>query len=257
LDPEIAGLEDVNTALSKLLPNANARLHAEIPESSGDCKALWEHRITNGKAMYASPPSEVHRLCRGEAPLVHQTRNRRQSSMEVTAKWATGLNTLEIMDILILPPANITAYTQEWNMTIRAKFSDLKVWLKVLLGDEEWVDDYMCCDNPFKFTVQVSVRCTLGRGFHPIQLHVLHMDEINFKHRVEVQRTQDFSASWNIDYGRSDDVEQMLRKFLTGKRGKLLIRNSDGSTTDPLASASHVLNNIVFLNTGQQCLYKW
>lgn len=259
LPPEISSLTDFNDVLSRLLPVTNAHLHAQIPESSGDCQALWEHRIENGKALFASPPSEVHRACRGTAPLVQQKQNSGTHSMEVIAKWATGLNSLELMDARVFEPANITQFTQEFNMTVKVKFSDLHVWLKVLLGKEErvWVDDYMCCDNPFHFTLEASVRCTLGQGFHPIQLHAPHVDHINFKHRVEVEKTQDSSMSWNIDYGRSSNVEQALRMILTGKRGKLLIKNSDGSTTDPLASASDVLNSIVYLNTGQQCLYQW
>jgi len=259
LEPEIASLEDVNTVLSKILPVTNQHLHSKIPESAGDCGALWEHRVATGKALYASPRSEVHRNCKGKSPLAHQKKNTGQTDLDVTAKWARGLNTLEIMDILILPPTNVSAYTQEWNMTFRAKFSDLRVWLKVILGDSNkpWVDDYMCCDKAFHFTIQASVRCTLGYGFRPIQLHVLHMDPIIFKHHGELSRSGDFRAEWNIDYGRSDDLEKVLKNFLTGKQGKVLFKNSDGSTTDPLASASDVLNNIVFLNTGQQCLYKW
>jgi len=256
LEPEIASLDDVNTVLSKILPVTNRHLHMKIPESAGDCEELWEHRIKNGEALYAKPQSEVMRHCSGHRPLSHIKKRSGHTNMEVTAKWATGLNTLEIMDILIMPPTNVTEITQQWNMTVTAKFSDLHVWLKVVLGDEEWINDYMCCDTPFHFTIQASVQCTLGFGFHPMQLNVLHMDHIEFVHRVEVGRSQGFSASYHVDYGRSEMVEHTIMNLMTGKTGKFLIKNSDGSTTDPLASASNVLNDIVFLNTGQQCLYE-
>jgi len=257
LEPEISDLGSMNSVLSRVIPVTNTRLHEKIPESAGDCQGFFEHRLRNGKAIYASPRSEVHKRCKGQKALAHMVKQNGHTKMEVTAKWATGLNTLEIMDILITKPFNVSYYTQQWNLTVTAKFADLHVWLKVLLGEKEWVNDYMCCDKAFHFTIQATVQCTQGFGFHPMRLHVLRMDPIEIQHEVEVEKKQDFSASYHVDYGRNEKVEHVIKKFLSGDRGKLLIKNSDGSTTDPLASASEVLNDIVFLNTGQQCVYRW
>jgi len=257
LEPEISDLGSMNEVLSTLLPVTNTRLHQQFPESAGDCQGLYDHRLQNGKAIYASPRSEVRKRCNGEAPLAHMVKQNGHTKMEVTAKWATGLNTLELMDILIAKPFNVSYYTQQWNLTVKAKFEDVHVWLKVLLGEKEWINDYMCCDKAFHFTIQASVQCTQGFGFHPMRLHVLRMDPIEIQHNVEVEKQQDFSAYYHVDYGRNEGVEHVIKKFLSGNSGKLLIKNSDGSTTDPLASASEVLNDIVFLNTGQQCVYRW
>ena len=35
------------------------------------------------------------------------------------------------------------AYAQVWNLTVSAEFTGLHIWLKVVLGDEVWDDDYM------------------------------------------------------------------------------------------------------------------
>jgi hypothetical protein len=257
LEPEISDLGSMNSVLSRVLPVTNTRLHQQFPESAGDCQGLWDHRVQNGKAIYASPRSEVHKRCKGQSPLAHMVKQNGHGKMEVTAKWATGLNTLEIMDILLTKPFNVSYYTQQWNLTVTAKFADVHVWLKVMLGEKEWVNDYMCCDKAFHFTIRATAQCTQGFGFHPMRLHVLRMDPIEIQHNVEVEKNQDFSASYHVDYGRNEEVERVIKKFLSGNRGKLLIKNSDGSTTDPLASASEVLNDIVFLNTGQQCVYRW
>jgi len=256
MSPDITSVSDMNALLSSLVPATNEKLHRRIPESHGDCEALWQHRVDIGEVLYEGPgvPRGGQR-CTGNEPIAHMSQTRGSRTVNTTASWATGLNTLEIMDWRLLPPEDVTVSPQMWNMSVRGKFTDLHVWIKVLLGDKEWVNDYMCCDKSFHFTIQASARCVQGRGFERVRLHVLHMDAIDFKHEEQYEGGQGDSTSIAWDYGRFGVVEKALSNFMTLNTGKLLMKNSDGSIVDVLSSASGVLEDIVMLNTGHHCPY--
>merc|ERR1712187_260244 len=93
-----------------------------------------------------------------------------------------------------------------------------------------------------------------GYGFHRVHLNVLHIDPIEFAHKFHF-RDSVGSTWYKIDYGRSAAIEKALANIMTGKTGRLLIKNPDGSTTDTLKSASNVLEDIVVMNTGHRCLH--
>mmetsp|Transcript_114248 Transcript_114248/g.245705 ORF Transcript_114248/g.245705 Transcript_114248/m.245705 type:complete len:94 (+) Transcript_114248:81-362(+) len=64
-----------------------------------------------------------------------------------------------------------------------------------------------------------------------------------------------------VNYGSYDVVERAVRDFMTMKTGHFLLKNPDGTTTDPLDSSgdptwtiSGYLAQIVQLNTGHRCL---
>merc|ERR1712232_772636 len=97
-----------------------------------------------------------------------------------------------------------------------------------------WLDDYMCCNNPFHFTLLASATCTIGQGFSNVQLEVTHIDPIEFKHNVTIKSTATEATWYSINYGSNDAVEQTLRNLMTLKEGHLMVENADGSATNAL-----------------------
>jgi len=126
--------------------------------------------------------------------------------------------------------------------------------MNVLVDEKPFVNDYMCCSGPFNFAMEAVGNCSRGKGFDRISLHLTHMDPIEFVHSVKYDNHAGDSASYQIDYGRSKMIEVALKEFMSGRGGKLLMRDSDGSTADGLEKVSQILGNIMFLNTGQHCL---
>eukprot|EP00931_Biecheleriopsis_adriatica_P004865 TRINITY_DN106468_c0_g1_i1.p1 TRINITY_DN106468_c0_g1~~TRINITY_DN106468_c0_g1_i1.p1 ORF type:complete len:1110 (+),score=220.45 TRINITY_DN106468_c0_g1_i1:67-3396(+) len=250
----ITGVEDVNSAISEMLPAANRRLHEEISSSAGDCQAFWTYRAKKGEVLVSSALSEVHRTCTGNAPLAHMGSTAGGVATDITVLWATGLNSLELADVVVKPPMNMSQEPQQWSATVSGMFTDLHVFIKVLVDDEEWLSNYMCCDKTVHFTLQVSAECTSERGFGSMHLEMVHMDKIDFVQKTHTVVSPGAFASLEMDLGTSKVVDQALENFLTLKTGKLLMRNSDGSTTDTLVSVSEAISHIIELNTGHRCL---
>eukprot|EP00930_Biecheleria_cincta_P040751 TRINITY_DN27913_c0_g1_i1.p1 TRINITY_DN27913_c0_g1~~TRINITY_DN27913_c0_g1_i1.p1 ORF type:complete len:1079 (-),score=172.59 TRINITY_DN27913_c0_g1_i1:18-3254(-) len=252
--PTISSVVDLNSAVSRILPAVNRKLYAKIPESSGDCEAYWQYRARQGEVLISSPQSEMTRGCSGQSPLTHFTTMTGRSVTNVTALWAKGLNTLELANVKVLAPAaNLSTAEQQWYLTISGLFTDVHIYLQVLVDGEEFLKGYMCCDNKLHFTLQVSAVCVPGVGFGSMHLQMLHMDKIDFVQRTEMVTSPSSSASFEMDYGTSAVVEQTIENFMTLKTGKLLMRHSDGSTSDTLGTASTVLSQIIDLNAGHHC----
>lgn len=117
--------------------------------------------------------------CVGHKPIADFTR----MDEHVTARWVTGLNSIEITNFLVLPPANPprwlkpTEEQQRWNFVINGNFKKLMIWLTIefvaeMLGskmfNKVWLDENMCCDKQINFTIQASAECTADHGFHRV-----------------------------------------------------------------------------------------
>lgn len=253
----MASIGDVNLELMHLVPMINEELHQRMPESAGDCRALWAHRLQTGQTFYPSTPSDIHKACVGQAPLAQVDKEGHgYGHLKAAATWATGLNTLELVELRLDPPVPINSSfgSERWTLSLRGRFTDLRVWMNVLVDEKPFVNDYMCCSGPFNFAMEAVGNCSRGKGFDRISLHLTHMDPIEFVHSVKYDNHAGDSASYQIDYGRSKMIEVALKEFMSGRGGKLLMRDSDGSTADGLEKVSQILGNIMFLNTGQHCL---
>eukprot|EP00913_Durusdinium_trenchii_P008459 g7944.t1 len=256
--PTLSTVDDVNSALSKLLPDVNRQLHKNIKDSAGDCEAwttqettrdddgagqaLWDYRTLKGEVLFSS-----------DAPLAHMSSDRGAVGTDITVLWATGLRSMEIAD-MVTPPADMSAPVQPWFITLSAMFTDLHVYMKVIVNGKEWLKDYMCCDKTLHFTLKVSAECHVGFGFSALHLELLNMDKVNFVQKTQMILDSGASASFEMDYGTSATVEKAIANFLTLKTGNLLMRNSDGSTTDTLQTAGEALSHVIQLNTGKRCL---
>jgi len=249
--PQITSLHDFNHVLSVLLANANTKLQQKLPHSAGDCDALWQHRVATGKELYGDTDAEsdFHKTCRGNKPLarVHK------KVMNAEASWATGLSSLQLVDVHVMPPRNISAPSQRWTMALNGHFTDLHLWLKVKLGDKPWLDDYMCCHNPFHFSLLASATCTVGRGFEGVALEVSHIDAVEFEHEVNINSDPDTRSSYEVNYGSYDAVAKALSDFLSMKSAHLFVKNADGTATDALVAAGNVMADMFRLNTGNHC----
>jgi len=246
--PNIQNLWDLNREVEVMVPLVNTRMREKLPHSVGNCQALWEHEVKKGAD--ASSYDNFMTGCRGQKALaqVHDQR------LFGEATWATGIDSLEIMQLQVRPPINITHDTRRWNMTVSGRFTDLHLWLRVNMGDRELINDYMCCRNPFHFAIEASVTCTDGKGFGVVELEVAQIDRIEFEHQTEIASDPLDETSLQVNYGSFKEVEGSVRDFLTMKTGHLLLKNPDGSVTDPLDSAGSYLQKIVELNTGHLCL---
>jgi len=256
VSPEISSLSDVNTMLEVYLPNANDRLQRWMPESAGDCDALTRYRTDHGMPAPAKELKDQDRQCAGSSPLVHVSQDNGGRDIDASALWVTGLNTLEVTDMRVLPPSKLSVSPQQWNMTFSGVFRNVHVWVKVDVGGKEWVNDYLCCDNPFRFVLQATADCVEESGFTPMELSIVDSDPIKFGHKWEDTSQDDWSitsSSIEWDYGRQGLVEQELRKVVTGKTGTLLVKTTSGAVIDALKSVSNLLTDVVKLNTRQLC----
>merc|ERR1712107_937520 len=107
----------------------------------------------------------------------------------VAMKWVTGLDSIKIQALKVLPPSDPTADSRKWRFIINAVFQKLRVWLKVdLVGsvmgrevfDKVWFDDNMCCSNPINFTIRAAASCTDKDGFHQVHVDIPYLDWIYF-----------------------------------------------------------------------------
>jgi hypothetical protein len=256
VSPEISSLSDVNTMLEVYLPNANDRLQRWMPESAGDCDALTRYRTDHGMPAPAKELKDQDRQCAGSSPLVHVSQDNGGRDIDASALWVTGLNTLEVTDMRVLPPSKLSVSPQQWNMTFSGVFRSVHVWVKIDVGGKEWVNDYLCCDKPFRFVLQASTDCVEDSGFTPMELSIVDSDPIKFGHKWEDTTQDDWSStssSIEWDYGRQGLVEQELRKVITGKTGTLLVKTTSGAVIDALKSVSNLLTDVVKLNTRQLC----
>ena len=114
MPPEITGVGDVNRILSTVVvPRANDRIRTWLPESKGDCEALFQHRLgrlQEERRDRGLRPLDLQELdtetwpldvvapgtCNGHSPLAHMKGSK--DGMDVTVRWATGLNDLNITD---------------------------------------------------------------------------------------------------------------------------------------------------------------
>jgi len=262
--PNVIGIDTVNRMLSEsFLPAANSRISDYIPESKGDCEALWHLRVRRGQASPASilqvnqgNLSAVYEHCHGRSPLTHMS----DRSMDAMAQWATGLNTLQIKGVNVSRPQRVSANTQVWRMYVSGMFLDVHVWLKVMLaqwGTTPWLDDYMCCDKNFNFTVEVSMSCTEGIGFAPARLRFLHIDKPELHHQTcsdDDDSSMCMEWVYPSSYEKNPHVHAALNAFLTGRKGRLMMKTSDGTITDVFNYISNKLTEVVKLNSaGDAC----
>merc|ERR1711966_43978 len=169
---------------------------------------------------------DTRRHCTGSSPLVHVSQEHAGRAVDASDLWVTGLNTLEVTDAKVLPPERPTS-PQRWHMDVSGIFRNVHVWMKVSVGGKEWVNDYLCCDNPFHFVIQATTECTQESGFDPLELSIVDSDPIKFVHSLEYSRHDDSSSessSIEWDYGRQGLVEEEISKVITGKTGTLLVK---------------------------------
>jgi len=249
---EIVDLGDFNHALSVLLPLTNEKLSEKLPQIAGDCDTFWEERIEKGEESFDGSYAQFQKSCRGKKPLGSNTKN----GVTITARWVTGVNSLEITDMTVRPSVDPQTAVQHWEMTIAGQFTDLHLWLQIKWGKHELINNYMCCNGPFHFSLLASADCTSEKGFEGVELQVGHMDQIEWIQNVNTITSShdlDLETNMEVNYGSYSAVEDALRNALTMQTGRLMVRNPDGSEMNPLEGVGSILGDIVLLNTGRHC----
>merc|ERR1712224_302357 len=202
--------------------------------------------------------------CVGKKPIA----NKSTGGADLTVKWLTGVNSLQFTQLVVLPPSKNSTNEQRWNFVMDGEFRNLHVWIKVLVdqglfdplgmgailgseakGKEVWLDDNMCCKNPFHFRLQASAVCTREDGFHKVQVDIPKLDKLEFKHTVH-----DVDKGWyQVDYGSYDVVETTLKSLFRQKAGEVRIKNADGTVIEPMVEIGHIVEEVIMLNTGHHC----
>merc|ERR1712232_1540657 len=128
--------------LSVMRVTGNEKLAERLPFSAGNCQGFWEHKVNLGEVSYsdAAARADFDKSCHGHKALAKVNKVRLQGE----ASWATGLNTLQITSLQVVPPASTAEEVQEWRLVVNGTFTDLHVWLKIFLGGKPFVNDYMC-----------------------------------------------------------------------------------------------------------------
>eukprot|EP00928_Gymnodinium_smaydae_P087701 TRINITY_DN71933_c0_g1_i1.p1 TRINITY_DN71933_c0_g1~~TRINITY_DN71933_c0_g1_i1.p1 ORF type:complete len:1063 (+),score=225.23 TRINITY_DN71933_c0_g1_i1:188-3376(+) len=244
--PVVTDLQDVNHRLQIMLPLVNGALGKRLPNSMGDCEALRKHLAQ--QAWLQSAPRPADFSCRGHAPLATKKTN----GMETTAVWTTGMDTFTITSVRVLQPTINDG--QRWSLDIDGKFDQIRLWLRVMLGQRMWINDYMCCDGPFRFTIQASATCREVDGFQKVHLEFSHLDKIKFSHKVDQITKNPGEHRWyQVDYGEARQVQEALEDFLRGGAGRLVVKTPDGQGEDFLQLLGDLLGEVLYLNTGHRC----
>lgn len=259
--PRFEGLSDVNTYLQDAIPKINEGLAAKVPESFGDCDALVEHRKKVGESMNG-------KKCVGHKPIADIVK----IGEHLTARWVTGLNSIEITSFLVLPPRNpprllkptVTAEQQRWNFVINGNFKKLLVWLTIeldLVGkmlDTVWLDENMCCDEQINFTIQASAECTPDHGFHRLHMDIPKLDLIEFHHMhegfhpMEALDEAKLQAVRFLDAPFKEAFVSELRHIVKDKTENMRIQ-SNGDVINPMVYISEMVEKVLVLNTGARC----
>jgi len=235
--------DKVNEVILGLLPRMNSKMTDVIPESKGDCNALWLRFVNQ------------HPKCVGRGPLA---RIHTDEDWDVNVLWATGLNEVVLTEMVLQKPTWVSPehLTQKWDLTATGVFPHLKVWVKAEKNGEEWVDNYVCCNQNFSFTVQASTLCTHGVGFDNITMKMVRMDRPEMESTVTQWDLPGSHGELTVDFGDvntvgSLDLKKVIENYLTGRvgGGRLLMRTSEGPPLDVMGYLRVRLQELVLLNT--------
>lgn len=250
--PTIASLDDVNTLLEDMSPFVTSMVQGKLPSSFGDCHYRFDERVRKGE-LQASDSGAVHRDCRGEGSLTSFSKQTQGNDVNITVRWVEGLETIAVRDLKVLQP-DTNVGPQVWNTTLSASFTGLKIWLRVMLGSQLWIDDYMCCHGPFRFQVRASATCNDEHGFYsPIKVEVSDMDDFNWIHRTNWQDEEGNSQGFTVNYGSFDAVQETIRGMVMQKAGNFWIDRPDGSRVSPLDLGVQLLNRVTSRSIGKTC----
>eukprot|EP00928_Gymnodinium_smaydae_P017127 TRINITY_DN16538_c0_g1_i1.p1 TRINITY_DN16538_c0_g1~~TRINITY_DN16538_c0_g1_i1.p1 ORF type:complete len:1111 (-),score=82.45 TRINITY_DN16538_c0_g1_i1:45-3176(-) len=254
-------LKDANAALADSLHTINDGLYKKVPESIGDCKALEKHRQEKGESLEG-------KRCVGHKPVANQTYH----NLHVEAKWVSGLNSIQLSKILVLPPKRPPKWSggdsadQRWNFIVNGEFTHLRIWLKVdllteLFGkqifDQVWLNDNICCSKPINFTIQASAVCTPDRGFHQMHMDIPYLDMVEFQkidHPGFVQAIDQarMSTVRLFEAPLKNAIVQALRKVVKDKSENIRIQTKD-DVVNPMVYISDIMESVLVLNTGHRC----
>jgi len=237
---------DVNNKLEAMLPVLTHKAMSRIPHSSGDCIARWKQK--NPSSSFVDDAA-AHVDCKGEQPITHMAKE----PVNVTARWIEGLDTVKLQELRITQPKNPIG-PQLWNLTLSGEFTGLHIWLKVMLGGKLWINDYMCCQNPFRFSLRASAICDDEHGFmSPIKLEVAQLDPFDWKHDANWEDAMGSHISLSVDYGQKSSVQNQVREVFVSQIGNVRIRLADQTVWDPLVVAAQILQTVVRQNSGSKC----
>ncbi|CAJ1336446.1 unnamed protein product [Effrenium voratum] len=248
--PAIQSLQDLNQQFVHLAPVVNQRIHRDVTESFGDCQTLWEHLAEQGQ----QPRNRSS--CSGNAPLLQKELQMGSATaaggrhlFKITALWAKGVNTLQLLGMAVQPPSRLVP--QVWHLNISAAFEDLHVFMRVLVDDKAWFDGYMCCDQPFHFRLQVTVKCLQDIGFQDLEVDLVEMDKVVLANGAAL--TGPAWAAVSSDLGRRELVKKVIEDFASLHTGQVLLSSLNQRATRSRQIASDVLSDVVQLNTGHIC----
>ncbi|CAK9041376.1 C-factor (C signal) [Durusdinium trenchii] len=246
--PVLQSLQDLNQQFVRLGPVANEHLYKDVSESFGDCAALQRYQAEQGEASKSMKQS-----CSGSTALFQKELQMgsppQRHLIKTVVLWAQGMNTLEVHRVRVQPPPNPLVATQAWHLNVSAAFNDLHVFMKVSIDDKEWFNGYMCCDQPFHFTLQVGVLCQQHQGFEAMEVKLLQMDQVALAHDAAVMEGPAWAAVTS-DVGRREMVKQVMEDFLSLHNGQALLQSLNKKASHARQIASDVLSDVVRLNTG-------
>jgi len=242
----VTDYHDVNHKLEEMIPMITNKIKGKIPHSSGDCAARWRQK--NPTALEVDEVA-ARSDCQGHHAITKMNKN----PVNVTARWIEGLNTLSFKELKIDQPTNNVG-PQLWNLTLSGEFTDLHIWLKVMLGGKLWINDYMCCKNPFRFSLRASALCTEDHGFYsPVKLAVASLDPFDWKHDANWQDSMGSHITLSVDYGQKSSVQDSVREIFVSQIGEFKMLLQDGMELQPLNIAAEILQTVVKQNSGSKC----
>jgi len=254
--PSVHSLQDMNSVLVQEVPRINLLLMENIPPAIGDCQELMENRQKSKKQMDDDDCKDVPMK-----PI-------KVSALGLSARvlFIDGLASLRIVELKVLPESHVNvreqrndpgfAQGQRWAISIKGQFSDLKIWARATKGGTDWVNGYICCNNPYHLALQLSVYCSDRQGFlGNVTVDDFHIDPVSLNTRWgDQQPANAVHSSFQIEMGGSEDlVHEAIKTHLEA----IIVQKTGGAAPVkpglPTVALTDILNKILGFNGGAHC----
>ncbi|CAE8650023.1 unnamed protein product [Polarella glacialis] len=247
--PSVHSLEDLNSVLRQEVPRVNLLLLENVPSGVGNCAELRKQRLQEGRPMVDDDCKDVPLKPIFVKPL----------HLRASLLFIDGISTLRILEAKVLPESAVGVVEgrqslghpgmQRWAVQVRGEFTGLKVWAKATKGGHDLVNGYICCQNPYHLSLQVSVFCSEEEGFQGnATVDDFHIDPVSLKSDIST------NTMFQIDMGDSEDlVHEAIKSHLESA----IIEKTGGVTPAkaglPPFALTGILNKVLWFNGGTRC----
>lgn len=254
----VHNLKELNSVLGDEVSRLQLELVNRLPEGLGSCAELRLRRTLErtgdpeaaGCKELVVPPFDIPGIgLTGKLHFVDGLRTIVLASAQVFPE-TRGVNEL-------YNPMMTVNGEQRWAFGVKGYFTGLRVWMEATKGTQQLIDNYICCDNPYHWSIQVSVLCVDGIGFTgTANVDNFHIDDVKISDdsRHESRTGEEEESLFEVDLG---DTPGLITEAIRTQLQNLLVSKTAG-TGPPAAGMpplvlTDLLNQLIENNGGVKC----